>query len=76
VAEQRIVVTENVVDFERLRRDRVADMADVPPLIYTSGSTFPRDRRYVHRLVEALDGALKTDAVAQHGGVLWLSATS
>lgn len=75
VAEQRIIVTENVVDFERLRRDRVAEMAGVPPLIYTSGSAFPRDRRYVRRLVEALDGALKTDAVTRHGGVLWLSAT-
>ena len=75
VAEQRILVTENVVDFERLRRDRVAEMAGVPPLIYTSGSAFPRDRRYVRRLAEALDGALKTDAVTRHGGVLWLSAT-
>ena len=74
-AEQRILVTENVVDFERLRRDRVADTAHVPPLIYTSSSAFPRDRRYVSRLVEALDGALKTDAVTRHGGVLWLSAT-
>ena len=76
VAEQRILVTENVVDFERLRRDRIADAAGVPPLIYTSGAAFPRDRRYVRRLVEALDGALKTDAVTRHGSVLWLSATS
>ena|SRR5689334_23284924 len=74
-AEQRVLVTENVVDFERLRRDRVADAAHVPPLIYTSSSAFPRDRRYVRRLVEALDGALKTDAVTRHGGVLWPSAT-
>ena len=73
-AEQRIHVTENVVDFERLRHDRVADTAHVPPLISTSSSAFPRDRRYVSRLVEALDGALKTDAVTRHGGVLWLSA--
>lgn len=29
----------------------------------------------VRRLVEALDGVVKTDAVSQHGGVLWLSAT-
>jgi hypothetical protein len=56
-------------------RDRVAEMADVPPLIYTSGSAFPRDRRSVRRLVEALDGALKTDAVTRHGGVRRLSAT-
>lgn len=76
VAERRTLVTNNVVDFERLRRDRMADAADVPPLIYTSDSTVPRDRRFVGRLVEALDAALKTDAVSQHGGVLWLSPTS
>ncbi len=75
MAEQRILVTENVVDFERLRRDRGADAAHVPPLIHTSSSAFPRDRRYVRRLVEALDGAVETDAVSQHGGVRWLSAT-
>jgi hypothetical protein len=43
-------------------------------LIYTSDAAFPRGRRrYVGRLVEALDAALKTDAATRHGGVLWLS---
>jgi hypothetical protein len=73
VAERRVLVTNNVVDFERLRRDRIADTADVPPLIYTSDASFPRDRRFLGRLVEALDAALKTDAVDQPGGVLWLT---
>ena len=41
-AEQRILVTENVVDFERLRRDRVADTAHVPPLISTSAGLSKR----------------------------------
>jgi hypothetical protein len=45
----------------------------VPPLIYTSDSAFPRDRRFVGRLVEALDAALETDAAHHHGGVLWLA---
>lgn len=73
VAEERVLVTNNVVDFERLRRERVADAAPVPPLVYTSDASFPRDRRFVRRMVEALDAALKTDAVTRHGGVLWLT---
>jgi predicted nuclease of predicted toxin-antitoxin system len=73
VAEGRTLVTNNVVDFERLRRERIAEGAPVPPLVYTSDSSFPRSRRYVARVVEALDAALKTDAAGRHGGVLWLS---
>lgn len=73
VAEGRMVVTNNVVDFERLRRGRIAEGAPVPPLVYTSDASFPRNRRYVARMVEALDSALKTDAVEHHGGVYWLS---
>ena len=73
VAEDRTLATNNVVDFERLRRDRQADGAPVPPLIYTSDAAFPRDRRYLGRLIEALDAALKTDTAARHGGVLWLA---
>ena len=58
---------------ERLRRDRTADSAPVPPRVYTSDVSFPRSRRYVGRMVDALDSALKTDAVSSHGGVLWLA---
>lgn len=72
-AESRTLVTNNVTDFERLRRDRAADGSAVPPLIYTSDASFPRDRRFLGRLIEALDAAVKTDAVSQHGGVLWLT---
>ena len=73
VAEGRTLVTNNVVDFERLRRAGLAEGAAVPPLIYTSDASFPRNRRYVARIVEALDSALKADAVGRHGGVLWLA---
>jgi predicted nuclease of predicted toxin-antitoxin system len=75
VPEDRTLVTNNVVDFERLRRERVAEGAPVPSLIYTSDASFPRDRRYIPRLVEALDAALKTDAARRHGGVFWLSSS-
>ena len=73
VSEDRTLVTNNVLDFERLRRDRQADGALVPLLIYTSDTSFPRHRRFLGRLIEALDAALKTDAATRHGGVLWLS---
>ena len=73
VAERRTLVTNNVVDFERLRRDRIAEGTPVPPLVYTSDASFPRNRRYLSRLVEALDAAVKMDTVSNHGGVLWLS---
>jgi predicted nuclease of predicted toxin-antitoxin system len=73
VTEDRTIVTNNVVDFERLRRVRLAVGEPVPHLIYTSDVAFPRNRRYVTRIVEALDAALKTDAASRRGGVLWLS---
>lgn len=73
VAEGRTLVTNNVVDFERLRRGRMAEGAPAPALVYTSDASFPRNRRFVARIVEALDSALKTGAVESHGGVLWLA---
>jgi predicted nuclease of predicted toxin-antitoxin system len=72
VAEGRTVVTNDVIDFERLRRVRVTVGEPVPVLIYTSDAAFPRNRRYVTRLVEALDAALKADSAGRHGGVFWL----
>ena len=72
VDESRVLVTNNVIDFERLRRDRIAEGQPVPPLIYTSDAAFLRDRRYIGRLVEALAAACERDAAHTHGGVLWL----
>ena len=74
VAERRTLVTNNVVDFERLRRQRSAAGEPVPPLIYTSDASFPRDRRFIGRLVMALDKVCAADAVTASGGVLWLQA--
>jgi len=74
IEEQRAVVTNNVVDFERLRRQRVETADLMPPLIYTSDVAFPRNRRYVARLIDALERACIADAVESSGGVLWLGA--
>ncbi|MDN5860325.1 MAG: DUF5615 family PIN-like protein [Pseudonocardia sp.] len=72
VAVGRVLVTNKVVEFERLRRRHAAADDPVPGLIYTSDATFARDRRFLGRLIAALDHACTTDAVATAGGVLWL----
>jgi hypothetical protein len=70
--EGRILVTNNVGDFERLRLERQADDAAVPGLIYTSDDTFPRSRAFVGRLSAALEVAARRHLVVVYGGVLWL----
>jgi Domain of unknown function (DUF5615) len=69
--ESRVIVTNNVADFESLRRAREAAGGQVPGLIYTSDLTFPRTRAYVSRLVTALEAAAACHAADRHG-VLWL----
>ena len=71
--QQRVLVTNNVVDFERLRRSRTAAGLLVPTLIYTDDSTFPRDRAFVDRIAVALAVAATEHTTAAYGGVLWLS---
>jgi len=70
--EGRVIVTNNVPDFESLRRARDAVGGAVPGLIYTSDVTFPRTNAYVFRLVTALADAAAGHEEASCGGVLWL----
>ena len=70
--ENLVIATNNVPDFESLRRAREAAGGQVPGLIYTSDLTFPRTRAYVSRLVTALEAAALGHAAGQRGGVLWL----
>jgi hypothetical protein len=72
LAAGRALVTNDVRDFERLRRSRTADGVPVPELIYTSDRSFPRDRNFINRLVSALEATARTEAVTGAGGVLWL----
>ncbi|MBS9532882.1 DUF5615 family PIN-like protein [Mycobacterium sp. M1] len=76
VDENRVLVTNNVVDFERLRRQRHAAGEVVPGLIYTSDIAFPRNRRFIGRLITALDRACAGSAVTAAGGVLWLESAA
>jgi hypothetical protein len=69
--ESRVIVTNNVADFESLRRARDAVGGQVPGLIYTSDFSFPRTKAYASRLA-ALETAAVGHAAARHGGVLWL----
>lgn len=73
LVEGRAVVTNNVADFELLRRQRVAEQRPVPDLIYTSDHAFPRDRRFVQRLIDALAAATEAGLPQMHGGVYWLA---
>lgn len=72
LADDRVLVTENVADFELLRRSRVAEERPAPPLIYTSSRAFPRNRRFTNRIVEALERAAVDRRAMSHGGVYWL----
>lgn len=75
LADQRALVTNNVIDFERLRRRRADAEEPIPALIYPSDATFPRNRLFMGRLIAALDHACVTDAVTNAGGVYWLQPT-
>jgi hypothetical protein len=72
VTDNRVLVTNNVPDFESLRRAREAAGGPVPGLVYTSDATFPRTNSYLSRLVTALAAAAADRETAACGGVLWL----
>jgi hypothetical protein len=70
--ENRVIVTNNVADFESLRRAREAFGGGVPGLIYTSDLAFPRAKAFFGQLTAALEVAAANHRAARHGGVLWL----
>ena len=72
LTEGRVLVTNNVQDFEGLRRAHEAAGNEVPGLICTSDLTFPRTKAYVARLAAALAAAAGGRETAHRGGVLWL----
>jgi hypothetical protein len=72
LAEERVIVTNNVPDFESLRRAHEAAGSKVPGLVYTSDLTFPRTKAHVSRLSAALVAAAAEHETARCGGVLWL----
>jgi len=73
LAQRRILVTNNVADFETIRRGRIVAGLASPRLIYTDDSTFPRRRGWVARIADALEYAANQHLASRHGGVHWLS---
>jgi hypothetical protein len=69
---QRCLVTENVKDFENLRRQSVAQGISHPGLLYSGPRRFPRDRRFLGALVTALDQLLTSGQVPGADEVGWL----
>jgi predicted nuclease of predicted toxin-antitoxin system len=76
VRDNRVLVTNNVTDFESLRRAREAAGGPVPGLVYTCDVTFPRAKGYLSRLVTALAAAAADRETAACGGMLWLRPPS
>jgi hypothetical protein len=71
--EDRVLVTDNAVDFEILRRRREADGLKMPKLIYTSDTCFPRNRGFARAMAEALVAAAYEQRATREGGIYWLN---
>jgi hypothetical protein len=72
LVEGRVLVTNNVPDFESLRRAWDAAGRTIPGLIYTHDASFPTTKSFVPRLSDALKTAARTHETGRRGGVLWL----
>ena len=63
IAEERVLVSENVRDFRRIETDALARAEPVASLIYTSDRQFPRgNSATIGRLVTAFDALPKAPA--------------
>lgn len=70
--QNRCLVTENVKDFEVLRRALAAQARAHAGLLYTDPRRFLRDRRFAGALVVALDKAIASGQVPGRDEVGWL----
>jgi predicted nuclease of predicted toxin-antitoxin system len=62
LADDRVLVSENVQDFRRLEADALARAQPHAPLIFTTNRQFPRgDPATIGRLVTALDALLAAE---------------
>jgi hypothetical protein len=69
----RCLVTENVKDFEVLRRASAAQGRAHAGLLYSGPRRFPRGRRFTGVLVIALDQLINEGQVPAANEVCWLS---
>jgi hypothetical protein len=70
----RCLVTENIKDYEVLRRAAAAQGMTHAGLLYSGPSRFPRDRRFVGALVVALDKMIIAGQVPGPDEVGWLAS--
>jgi predicted nuclease of predicted toxin-antitoxin system len=69
----RCLVTENVKDYEALRRAAAAQGRTHAGLLYCGPRRFPRDRRFLGALVVALDKLLAVGQLPGPDEVAWLA---
>jgi Domain of unknown function (DUF5615) len=72
-AQGRCLVTENIKDFEILRRAAAAQGRSHAGLVYSSPQRFPRGRRFTGALVAALDRMIASGQVPGADEVGWLT---
>ncbi len=72
-AQGRCLVTENVKDFEVLRRASSAQGRTHAGLLYSGPRRFPRDRRFLGALVVALDQMIAAGRLPGSNEVGWLA---
>lgn len=70
----RCLVTENVKDYEVLRRAAAAQGRTHAELLYSGPRRFPRDRRFVGMLVVALDKTIAAGQLPDPDEVSWLGS--
>jgi predicted nuclease of predicted toxin-antitoxin system len=75
ISQGRCLVTENIKDYEMLRRATAAEARAHPGLLYCASRRFPRDRRFLGALVAPLDRMLAGDLLPGPDEVGWLAAT-
>jgi predicted nuclease of predicted toxin-antitoxin system len=71
-SQRRCLVTENVKDYEVLRRAAAAQGRTHTGLLYCAPRRFPRDRRFADALVVALDKLLAAGQLPGPDDVGWL----
>jgi hypothetical protein len=72
LGEDRVLVTDNALDFELIRQRRVEAGQPMPGLIYATDERFPRNQRFLAQMAEALFRASNEHRAAREGGVCWL----
>jgi hypothetical protein len=71
--QERCLLTENVKDYEALRRMAAAQGGAHAGLLYCGPKRFPRGRRFLGVLVDALDALLVAGRLPGPDDVAWLA---